>query len=64
MLYELNETLEYIIPFLYRIAPIMVENPLVVLFLVDKTPVEVKWHTPLARFRAFIPWLKIGMLIT
>jgi hypothetical protein len=42
MLYELNETLEYIIPFLYRIAPIMVENPLVVLFLVDKTPVEVK----------------------
>jgi hypothetical protein len=32
-----------------------VENPLVMLCLVDRTPVEVKWQTPLARFRAFIP---------
>jgi hypothetical protein len=43
MLLELNETLECIIPFLYHLAPIVVENPLVVLCLVDRTPVEVKW---------------------
>jgi hypothetical protein len=43
MLYELNETLEYIIPFVYHLAPIVVENPLVVLCLVDRTPIEVEW---------------------
>jgi hypothetical protein len=42
MLYELNETLEYIIPFLYHLAPIVVENSLVVLCLVNRTPVEVE----------------------
>jgi hypothetical protein len=64
MLYELNETLECIIPFVYHLDPIMVENPLVMLCLVDRTPVEVEWQTPLARFRAFIPWFEIGMLRT
>jgi hypothetical protein len=53
MLYQLNETLECIIPFVYHLAPIIVENLLVVLCLVDRTPVEVEWQTPLARFRAF-----------
>jgi hypothetical protein len=38
---------------LYHIGPIMVENPLVMLYLVDRTPVEVEWQTPLVRFRAF-----------
>jgi hypothetical protein len=64
MLWELNETLECIIPFLYHIAPIVVENLLVVLCLVGRTPVEVEWQTPLTRFMAFIPWFKIGMLRT
>jgi hypothetical protein len=53
MLYQLNETLECIIPFVYHLAPIIVENLLVVLCLVDRTLVEVEWQTPLARFRAF-----------
>jgi hypothetical protein len=53
MLYELNETLECIIPFVYHLDPIVVENPLVMLCLVDRTPVEVEWQAPLARFRAF-----------
>jgi hypothetical protein len=26
------------------------------LCLVDRIPEEVEWQTPLARFRAFIPW--------
>jgi hypothetical protein len=64
MLYELDETLECIIPFLYHFASIMVENPLVVLCLVDRTPVEVEWQTPLVRFRTFIPWFESGMLRT
>jgi hypothetical protein len=50
--------------FIYHLDPIMVENLLVVLFLVDRIPVEVKWQTPLTRFRAFIPWFEIGMLRT
>jgi hypothetical protein len=33
--------------------PIVVENPLVVLCLVDRTSVEVEWQVPLMRFRAF-----------
>jgi hypothetical protein len=49
----LNETLECIIPFIYHLDPIVVENPLVVLCLVDRTPVEVEWQTPLTRFRVF-----------
>jgi hypothetical protein len=64
MLQELNETLECIIPFVYHLDPIVVENPLVMLCLVDRTPVEVEWQTPLVGFRAFIPWFKIGMLRT
>jgi hypothetical protein len=43
MLYELIETLECIIPFVYHLDPIMVENPLVMLCLVDRTLVEVEW---------------------
>jgi hypothetical protein len=64
MLYELNKTLECIIPFVYHIDPIMVENMLVMLCLVDRTSVEVEWQVPLMRFRAFIPWFEIGMLRT
>jgi hypothetical protein len=32
---------------------IVVENPLVVLCLADRTLVEVEWQVPLVRFRAF-----------
>jgi hypothetical protein len=53
MLYELNETLECIIPFVYHLVPIVVENPLVVLCLADRTLVQVDWQVPLARFRDF-----------
>jgi hypothetical protein len=55
MLQELNETLECIIPFVYHLDPIVVENPLVMLCFMNRTPVEVEWQTPLSRFRAFIP---------
>jgi hypothetical protein len=58
------KTLECIISFVYHLAPIVVENPLVMLCLVDRIPVEVEWQTPLARFRAFIPWFMSGMLRT
>jgi hypothetical protein len=64
MLYELNETLECIIPFVYHFDPIVMENPLVMLCLVDRTPIEIEWQTPLTRFRAFIPWFEIEMLRT
>jgi hypothetical protein len=64
MLYELNEALECIIPFLYHLALIVVENSLVVLCLVNRTLVEVEWQIPLARFKTFIPWFEIGMLRT
>jgi hypothetical protein len=37
MLLELNETLECIIPFIYHLDPIVVENPLAVLCLADRT---------------------------
>jgi hypothetical protein len=56
MLQELNETLECIISFVYHLDRIVVENPLVMLCLVERIPVEVEWQTPLVRFRAFIPW--------
>jgi hypothetical protein len=56
MLYELNETLECIIPFVYHLDPIVVENP--------RTPIEVEWQTQLVRFRAFIPWFEIEVLRT
>jgi hypothetical protein len=55
----LNETLECIIPFVYHLAPNVVENPLVVLCLVDSAPVEVEWQNSLARFRAFIPYFEV-----
>jgi hypothetical protein len=38
----------------------MMENPIEVLFLVDRTLVEVKWQIPLVRFRAFMPWFVNG----
>jgi hypothetical protein len=53
MLQQLNKTLECIIPFVYHLDPIMVENPLVVLCLADRTLVEDEWQVPLMRFRAF-----------
>jgi hypothetical protein len=62
MLLVLNEILECIIPFVYHLAPIVMENLLVVLCLVDRTLVEVEWQTPLVIFRAFIPWFESGML--
>jgi hypothetical protein len=46
-------TLEFIIPFVYLLAPILVENQLVMLCLVDRSPVEVEWQTPLVRFIVF-----------
>jgi hypothetical protein len=64
MIQELNETLECIMPFIYHLDPIVVENPLVVLCLVDRTSVEVERQVSLMRFRAFIPWVEIGMLRT
>jgi hypothetical protein len=53
MLLELIETLECIVPFVYHLDHIMVENPLVMLCLADRTSVEVKWQVPLMRLRAF-----------
>jgi hypothetical protein len=47
----------------YRV-PVPELPSLVVLCLVDRTPVEVEWQTPLTRFRAFIPRLESGMLRT
>jgi hypothetical protein len=40
-------------PFLDHLDPIMVESPLVMLCLADRTMVEVEWQVPLMRFRAF-----------
>jgi hypothetical protein len=40
-------------PFYSTLDPTVVVNPLVVLCLADRTTVEVRWHVPLARFRAF-----------
>jgi hypothetical protein len=37
----------------YHLDPIVMENPLVVLCLADRTSVEVEWQVPLMRFRAF-----------
>jgi hypothetical protein len=37
----------------YHLDPIIMENPLVVLCLADRTSVEVEWQVPLMRFRAF-----------
>jgi hypothetical protein len=39
--------------FIYDLDPIMIENPLVVLCLTDRTSVEVEWQVPLMRFMAF-----------
>jgi hypothetical protein len=39
--------------FVQHLDPIMVEDPLVVLCLAERTPVEVEWHVPLTRFRDF-----------
>jgi hypothetical protein len=58
------KTLECIISFVCHLAPIVVENPLVMICLVDRIPVEVERQTPLARFSAFIPWFVSGMLRT
>jgi hypothetical protein len=39
--------------FIYDLDPIMMENPLVVLCLVDRTLIEVEWQVLLARFLVF-----------
>jgi hypothetical protein len=53
MLLEFIETLECITPLWISLHPIMVENPLVVLCLADRTPVEVGWQVPPVTFMAF-----------
>jgi hypothetical protein len=40
-------------PLYYHLDPVVVESLLVVLRLTDRTPVEVDWQVPLARFRTF-----------
>jgi hypothetical protein len=62
MLQEFVETLECITTFVYHLDPIVVENSLVVLCLVDKTLVEVEWQVPLTLLGPFIPWFVIGMI--
>jgi hypothetical protein len=42
----------------------VVENPLVMLCLVDRISIEVEWQTPLVRFRAFVHWFESEMLRT
>jgi hypothetical protein len=49
---EFIETLECIIPLVYHLDSIMMENLLGVLCLIDRTLVEVEWQVPLMRFRA------------
>jgi hypothetical protein len=48
-------------PFVYHLDHTVVENSLVVLCLVDRTLVEVKWQVPLVRLGLFIPWFMIGI---
>jgi hypothetical protein len=62
MLLEFNETLECILPFVYHLDLIVVENSLVVLCLADGTLVEVEWQVPLTRLGLFIPWFVNGMI--
>jgi hypothetical protein len=38
---------------LYHLDPIVMENPLAVLCLVDRTMIEVEWQVPLTRLQAF-----------
>jgi hypothetical protein len=54
MLYQWNKILKCIIPFVYHLDPIVVESTLVVLYLADRTLVEVRWQVPLVRFRTFL----------
>jgi hypothetical protein len=51
-------------PFYSTLDPIVVVNPLVVLCLADRIPVEVKWLVPLVRFRVFYTLVMNGMLRT
>jgi hypothetical protein len=39
--------------FLYHHDPMVVESPLVVLCLADRTSIEVEWQVSLTRFMAF-----------
>jgi hypothetical protein len=50
--------------FLDHLDPIMVESLLIVLCLVDRTPVEVGWQVPLTRFSAFYTLVHVEMLRT
>jgi hypothetical protein len=51
-------------PFLYHLDPIVVESPLVVLCLADRTTVEAEWQVPIVRFRTFYTLVHVGMLRT
>ncbi len=42
-------------PFCSTLDPIVVENPLVVLCLADRTLVEVEWQVPLVRLGLLYP---------
>jgi hypothetical protein len=48
-------------PFVSHLDPIVVENSLVVLCLVDRTPVEVEWQFPLTILGLLLPCFMIGM---
>jgi hypothetical protein len=45
-------------PFCTTLDPIMAENPLVVLCLANRTPVEVEWQVLLVGFMAFYTLLR------
>jgi hypothetical protein len=46
--------------FVHHLDPIVVEDPLVMLRLEDRTPIEVEWQVPLARLGLFRPWFING----
>jgi hypothetical protein len=60
-LYELIEALECITTLCISLDPIVVENSLVVLRLVDITLVKDEWQVPLTRLGLFILWFMNGM---
>jgi hypothetical protein len=62
MLQEFVETIECITTFGYQPRTYHGGNLLVVLCLVDRTPVEIEWRVPLARLGLFIHWFVIGMI--
>jgi hypothetical protein len=57
-LQEFIETLECILLFPYHPWTYCGGSSLVVLFLADRTTVEVEWQVPLVRLGPFIPWFR------